>query len=73
MSDEFDDIDFDSLSEREILIILARGQKAFHGRLSDHGKRLKALEAFRNWAAGAGAVAGAVGAMLKLKVNVHQG
>ena len=67
-----DQIDFGKLTDREILILLARGQEVYESRLNDHGRRLRALEAFRNWAAGAGAVAAAVGAALKLNVKVSQ-
>lgn len=67
-----DQIDFGKLSDREILILMAKGQETYESRLNDHGRRLRALEAFRNWATGAGAVAAAVGTALKLNFKVSQ-
>lgn len=64
-----DDLDLDGLTDREILILLAR---TVPGRLNDHGKRLRALEQFRNWAAGAGAVGAAIAAMLKINLKASQ-
>lgn len=65
-----DDIDFDKLSEREILILLVR---TVPGRLNDHGRRIRSLETWRNLLAGGGIVAGAVLAALKLKLSISQG
>lgn len=36
--------DFGHLSDREILIIMATQSDVIHGRIEDHGKRLRALE-----------------------------
>lgn len=41
-------------------------------RFNDHGKRLRSLEAFRNWAAGAGAVGIVVAGMLGIKLKASQ-
>jgi hypothetical protein len=67
MSD--DQIDLDGLSDREILILLA---KTVPGRLNDHGKRLRDLERFRNWAAGAGALGIIVAKALGIKLTASQ-
>lgn len=68
-----DKIEFGKLSDREILILLAEGQKVYEARLNDHGKRLRALETFRNWATGAGAAAAGIAGLLKLNVRIGQG
>lgn len=68
MSD--DQIDLDGLSDREILILLAR---TVPGRLNDHGKRLRDLERVRNWAAGAGALGIVVAKALGIKLSASQG
>ncbi len=67
-----DDIDLGKLSDRELLVLLAQGQKVFNTRLNDHGGRIRTLEAFRNWAAGAGAVGIAIAAMLKINLKASQ-
>ena len=72
MSDDTE-IDLGKLSDREILILLAQGQKVMTGRLNDHGSRLRALETFRNWASGAGAVGLAVAGLLKINLKAGQG
>ena len=72
MSDDHE-IDLGKLSDREILILLAQGQKVMHGRLNDHGSRLRALETFRNWAAGAGAAGAVIAAMFGIKLKASQG
>ena len=64
------DIDIGKLSDREILVLLASGQKTINDRLSNHGERLRALETFRNVLAGGGTVIAAVVAALKLTVLV---
>lgn len=71
MSDE-SEIDLGKLSDREILLLLAQGQRVFNARLNDHGTRLRSLEAFRNWAAGAGAVGLVVAGMLGIKLKASQ-
>lgn len=68
MSD--DPIDFDGLTDREILILLAR---TLPKRVQGHDRRIRALENFRNLLAGGGAVAGAVLAAIKLKISVSTG
>ena len=64
-----DDMDLEGLTDRQILILLAR---TMPGRINDHGRRLRALETFRNWASGAGVVAGMVLGALKLNISVGQ-
>lgn len=68
MSDE-SEIDIGKLSDREILILLAR---TVPGRLNDHGKRLRALEQVRNWAGGIGTGVAFLWAALKLNIKVDQ-
>lgn len=65
-----DDLDLDGLTDREILILLAR---TVPGRLNDHGKRLRSLEQFRNWAAGAGALGIVVAKALGIKLSASTG
>lgn len=64
-----DEIDLSGMSDREILVFLA---KTVPGRLNDHGKRLRALETFRNWATGAGTVIGGLIGLSKLNVKFGQ-
>lgn len=40
-----------------------------NGRITDHGKRLRSLEAVRNWAGGVLAVVGLAAAAIKVSVN----
>lgn len=65
-----DDLDLSGMTDREILVFLA---KTVPGRLNDHGRRLRTLETFRNWLAGAGFVGAAILGALKLNVSVKQG
>lgn len=65
-----DEIDLDGLSDREILILLARTlPKEVHSQ----GRRIRSLENWRNVLFGGGSVAGAVLAALKLKLTASTG
>lgn len=70
MSDDDNEIDLDGLSDRDILLLLARTlPKQVHG----HGKRIRSLENWRNVLFGGGSVAAAVLGAIKLKLNVSTG
>lgn len=56
----------------ELLIRLDTKLDTALERLNDHGSRLRALEMFRNWATGAGAVAALVVGAMKLNLTVGQ-
>lgn len=61
--------------ENEVLKAIIRLESKMdvaNGRLEDHGKRLRALEAFRNMAAGAGAIIGLAWAAIKVNISVKQ-
>lgn len=64
-----DELDLTGMTDREILLFLA---KTVPGRLSDHGKRLRALETFRNWSAGVGTVVCGLLAAAKLNLSIKQ-
>lgn len=70
MSDEEEEIDLNGLSDRDILLLLAR---TLPKTVNSHGKRIRNLENWRNLLAGGGAVAAAVVAAIKLKINVSTG
>ena len=65
-----DDLNLSGMTDREILILLA---KTVPGRLNDHGKRLRALEVVRNYTGGIGAGIALVWSGLKLHLMVGQG
>jgi hypothetical protein len=65
-----DDIDLGKLSDREILVLLASNQKTVHGRLNDHGQRLRFLEGVAKTATGAAAVVGFVIGWFKINASV---
>ncbi len=44
MTGDDDGIDFSSMKDREILILVARNQRDDHKRLNNHGKRLQKIE-----------------------------
>jgi len=51
------------------IVRLETKMDAVNGRLADHGSRLRALEAVRNWAGGVLAVLGLAAAAVKVSVN----
>lgn len=65
-----DDLDLSGMTDREILLFLA---KTVPGRLSDHGRRLRALEGVQRWAAGVGAGIALLWGAFNLKIKVGQG
>lgn len=70
MSDEEEGMNIHGMTDREILILLA---KTLPGRVNNHGKRIADLERFRNWAAGAGALGVIVAKAFGVKLTAHQG
>lgn len=65
-----DELDLGKLSDREILISLAIGQRTDRERLNDHGKRLRVLEGLAKTATGALAIVGIVGGWFKISASV---
>ena len=69
MSD--DHIDLGKLSDREILISVAIGQRTDRERLNDHGRRLRVLEGLAKTATGAITIIGAVAGWFKISAKVQ--
>lgn len=68
MSD--DEINIGQLSDREILVLLAHGQKTTNHRLNDHGDRLKILEGLAKTATGALGIVGLVAGWFRVQAHV---
>ena len=68
-----EDINVGQLTDREILVLLAHGQKTTNTRLNNHGERIKILEGVAKMATGAIAIVSIVAGWFKIQANVKQG
>lgn len=68
-----DEIDLGKLSDRDLLILAVQTMNSHSKRLDSHAGKIRSLELWRNWLAGAGSIIGAGIAAAKLHVSIKQG
>jgi hypothetical protein len=68
-----DEIDLGKLSDRELLVLCVQGLNSHAKRLDSHASKIRSLELFRNWAAGAATVIAGIVSASKLNIKLGQG
>ena len=66
------EIDLGKLSDRELLVLCVQGINGHSKRLDSHAAKIRSLELWGKWLAGAGTIIGGVLAAAKLRITVGQ-